>query len=55
MNFSARHERIEVAEMGLKSDNELGLGYLGIGVTMAVRQFEGTIPGLLSRLTRLYK
>ena len=36
--------------MGLKSDNEVGLGHFGIGVTMEVRHFEGTVPYLIEIL-----
>ena len=41
-SLSARRERMGVTEMGLKSDNEVGLGHFGIGVTIEVCQFEGT-------------
>jgi hypothetical protein len=50
MSLSAIRESIGVTEIGLKSDNEMGLGHLAIGVTIAVRQLEGTVPVLMKIL-----
>ena len=47
MSLSAIRESIGVTEIGLKSNSEIGLGHLEMGVTVAVRQFEGTVPDLI--------
>jgi hypothetical protein len=50
MSFSANRERMGVTEIGLKFDKESGLVHFGIGVTIDMRQFDGTVPDLTEML-----
>ena len=38
--------------MGLKSDNAFGFGHFGIGVTIGVHQFVGTVLHIIEMLKR---
>ena len=52
MSLSASRDWIVVTEMGLKSDKAFGFGHFGIGVTIAVHQFVGTVLHLIEMLKK---
>jgi hypothetical protein len=43
-SVSVRRERLDVTDMGRQSFILLGFGILAIEVTIAVSQFDGTVP-----------